>query len=484
MSASDDVDLRHDRGDQVLEGLRRLAILPEWLTVPKAKVVGSALLPWSEQLGGEIGECSRHAMRLRTGYWACRYHVRIRRADGEVEVVVLSGELRPPGVVDDSPVGSIFLSELGLLLRIQSRGAPSADVTSDPDLPALAMLADPQRSARFIEAALHAEGSTYAGASISECVPEVMRYNPGSRCTLRYHLRTVTEATTPRMVVAKVHRGDKGLIAWNAMSALWASRLAGGDVVAIAEPLSYDPDLKVLLQGRVAGEATLKDIIGDALISPTPVSMERIERLIDKTADGLAALHSSAAPVDEIVTLDDELGEVKVAWRRLVSLCPEIAGAADALFEEVERIGSLRPSDPLVPSHRSFRPAQVLVDGDQIAFIDFDGFCRSEPALDVALFRATLRCYGASLEFGAAGRSDETMRDRLVVLDQLNDRFLARYAHSCPISPERVAAWELLDVFVHLQNAWTKVRPYRPVTTLPVIARLLSQSIASSSAPR
>jgi hypothetical protein len=454
----------------VRDGVLLLAELPPWLTAPEGDVVGAALRGFNARLGGEVVNCDRHAVRLRAGFWAGRYDVRVRRSDGSLAKLVLHSELRPPGDAAAVSTDAIVLPDLGLTLYPEAVVSGAVEAASDPGLPALRSLTDPRLAARYIGAAL-AANPRYFGARIATCEPEIMRYKPGSRCTLRYHIGYVDDSDAPRMVIAKTHRGDKGLIAWKAMNALWGSPLASTSVVSIAEPLSYDADQRILLQGPVAGEITLKDVLSDALLSPTTSSLERARSLLDATADGLVALHQSGAEADDLVTLADDLAEARDAWRRLTSLVPEIDGAADELFAQVEAVATSGSPDPLVPSHRSFRPAQVLVDEDHIAFIDFDGFCRSEPALDVALFRATLRCYGASLPLA----DGDTMRDRLAVLDEWCDRFLTRYRRDATVSPERVGAWEILDVFVHLQNAWTKARPSRPATALPVLERLLTR---------
>ena len=99
------------------------------------------------------------------------------------------------------------------------------------------------------------------------------------------------------------------------------------------------------------------------------------------------------------------------------------------------------PAGPLVATHRSFRPAQILVDHDDIAFIDFDGFCQSEAGLDLALFRTTL----CDLALRALTKDDVPLdagerRECEVELDELCATFLAGYEevgrdHRAPARP-------------------------------------------------
>ena len=48
------------------------------------------------------------------------------------------------------------------------------------------------------------------------------------------------------------------------------------------------------------------------------------------------------------------------------------------------------PEDSLVPSHGGFRRSQLLESDGELGVIDFDGFCRSPAARDLASFTASL----------------------------------------------------------------------------------------------
>ena len=89
----------------------------------------------------------------------------------------------------------------------------------------------------------------------------------------------------------------------------------------------------------------------------------------------------------------------------------------------LEHLADAVPTGPLVPTHRSFRPAQVLIDGGDIAFIDFDGLCTAEPAIDVALFRAALR--DATLRHAPDDPASRRVREQAV--SSACDEFLAAY---------------------------------------------------------
>ncbi len=147
---------------------------------------------------------------------------------------------------------------------------------------------------------------------------------------------------------------------------------------------------------------------------------------------------------------------------RLATSVPELAGAAQPLVSRLTELARDTEPDPVVPSHHDFRPAQVLLDGDRVAFVDFDGACMAEPALDVGRFRAKLRDTGISA-LGPDGPrpSAEWVEANLRLVDGLCEEFLADYRRWTPVSRDRVLLWETCDLLTTLLHAWTKVRVAR-----------------------
>ena len=131
---------------------------------------------------------------------------------------------------------------------------------ADDALPTLPMITDPDAAARLLEEALQ---GPYPGTRVVGCRPEVMRHKPGSRCTIRYELDLdrATANGAPTTVVAKTYRGEKGANAFAGMQALWDAEVASGAVVSLAEPIAYRHDLRLLVQGPVEEERTLKDLV-------------------------------------------------------------------------------------------------------------------------------------------------------------------------------------------------------------------------------
>ena len=130
-----------------------------------------------------------------------------------------------------------------------------------------------------------------------------------------------------------------------------------------------------------------------------------------------------------------------------------------------------------MPSHRSFRPAQVLVHEGHIAFIDFDGFCEAEPAADLALFRASMK---QKLIYAAAradhgGSTLAWLQARLPQLDELSALFLEEYERTARVSRERLAVWETLYFVRYVLNTWEKVRPEHLANSMAILEQHLRQ---------
>ncbi len=130
---------------------------------------------------------------------------------------------------------------------------------------------------------------------------------------------------------------------------------------------------------------------------------------------------------------DEELAEVREVLERLAHSVPSLGAAADPLLGRLETLHASVPPDLLVSAHHDFRPAQVLLHDGRIGFIDFDGACRAEPALDLGRFRAKLRDIGISA-FCASGRplAGDALEGHLRLLDELCDDFLDAYQRHAP----------------------------------------------------
>jgi len=479
--------------EEMPQWLEPLAWLPGWLSAAgDTAVVGDALRRAAQHPGAEVGECTPLActagrLRLKGVGWDARYEVTFRLADASDVRRYLVGNLNPPqpGAAEPTVKGALAdgtwtcqLPDLGLELKVEG---------SDDALPVLDSLLDASLARDILERTVNQARPESAALRIERCEPRAARYKPGSRCTVVYRVDAAWSdgRPAPDVIVAKTYRGDKGLVAFDGMSAMWSSPLSTSPVVHIAEPLGYLHDERLLVQGALREETTVKAVIEDAVAGDTPELWERLGTLAERAAEALAALHGCGAVASESTRWDAELAHGEGHRRmhldghlsKLTTVAPGATEAAARVLDEIVAAAAMCSPDPDVPSHGSFRPAQVLVWHDEISLIDFDGFCRAEPAMDVALFCASMKVTGMT-DAASAGQSPEQLAICMARLDEVCDRFVRRYTDNRPLSLERVALWEALDLLTQLLHGWTKVKQARLDGTIPLLVAHLQRRLS------
>jgi aminoglycoside phosphotransferase (APT) family kinase protein len=111
----------------------------------------------------------------------------------------------------------------------------------------------------------------------------------------------------------------------------------------------------------------------------------------------------------------------------------------------------------------------VLLHQGQVGLIDFDSWCPAEPALDLALFLTSIKDIGLSVISKATQRRGGAQVDitaHITHVEAICDSFLAAYAMLMPVSRQRVALWEALDIFTLVLRSWDRVKPVRLANTL------------------
>lgn len=454
----------------IADGFAQLSQRPEWLE--------AALDP--EQLRAALNrhvpEFASGALRLlgcafdrlmlknTRGHWHGRYYLTIEGLDAAQQEIGLRVTLTPPGIsppdaaapAAPQPFGAenwrCELPELRLICEIEP---------PEQALETLPRLTDPQEARVLLERSIAEGSAARRDFRIRNCRPEVLNYKPGSRCTLLYHLEYDQAGAGrgwPATVVAKTYSEHKGERAYQGMSALWKTPLSASRTVHISEPLAYVPELKLLVQAPLAEEQTLEQLLRATLLDGDASAYTRLERFIRAAATGLAEIHLSGAQAEEIRTWDERVSDVPEQLERIAVVAPELAQAIEPLYEHLQALAAALPLDPLVPSHGSFDADQVLIAGEEISFIDFDGFCMAEPAVDVSHFRAALMDSGMKLIDEPTLRDPAACEAYLKRLDQLSAVFLTQYETLATVSHERLALWDALDYLRDALQVWTKPR--------------------------
>ena len=462
-----DVSLPLEDHAAVLTALLQLAKPPGWLVavedLGRVRTDFERAVP---ELGAGVPALVRvkfKRARLEDGHWVTLHRLTVldEGADSPREIDIRGVLLAPGAEAPAGSAGSEPFESAGWRAYLPDLRLVVDRHPADLGLPAMPALTDPAAARTTLQTALRNGAHAGAELTLAAAVPTVVRYREGLRGTIVYSLDYPAGAATvgPAGVVAKVYEGDEGRHTYMAMTALWNSPLRLSSTVRIAEPLAFLPEINVVLQELVPGTISLKDHLKQAFAAGVAPGVTALTELVRKSGRGLAELHTCGAAAGPDVTLDDQIAAVRVAVTQLDTALADSSAAIEPLVQGLERAAAEIPAAPLVPTHRSFRPAQILLDGENIAFLDFDGYCRAEPGLDLALFRTTLvdLCLRA-LEADDEAPSAEVQRERQAQLDSLCASFLAGYEEVAPVDRERLALWDAVTSAKDIVDCWRKVK--------------------------
>lgn len=455
----------------ICAGLEKLAKLPRWLVSARdpgqVAAMMAKIVPEFRDGDLHIEDIQIGHIRFKEMFWTGLYEVTFQDVDtGEKKTVVLSGKIFSENdeLASDDVVEGRFGSRewYAVIPELHLELKPQEEETI---LDALQMLTSPDWARQFLEENIRQRSPAYAALQIASAEPHVVRYKPGSRCTIVYNLQYPNgdgdALGWPHLVVGKTYRGEKGRNAYDSMEYVWQSPLGRGDVVTVAEPLAYIPEMRILIQGPIRQEVILKDLIEDAVRTENPQVFDQMQHFLDMTARGLAELHRSGVTYGLSWTWKNEVGEIRERVERLSEAIPELATTVDPLLERISALFDTVPPDTVVPSHGSFRPAQVLINQGRIGFIDFDSFAQSEPGLDLGLFLATVMNMAVTSSpqddkahsKSALKKAWQARYDRYLAVC---DAFLDEYEKYAPVSRERFALWQTMHILMMVLTCWTK----------------------------
>lgn len=215
--------------------------------------------------------------------------------------------------------------------------------------------------------------------ALSHIRTELLKYVPGKRGVIAYHLAFSDHSASARVVYGKLYRKTRGQEVFSTLHALWQTSQARHSAFTLPQPLAYLPELGMVLQTAAAGRVLTSFSQPDELFCA-----------VQAAAKSLAALHH----------LPLHLGAIKTFQEHVAKYChpgPEVLARehpefAPLLFELIAMMSadeSLQTAAPC-PLHGDINLAQIFITPERAVFIDFDGFCRSHAALDVGNFLVTL----------------------------------------------------------------------------------------------
>jgi hypothetical protein len=474
MSKTDQsIDQKQD--NLIWEGLQTFRELPDWMMAARDpdRICAAFAHAIPEFRSGQLilHECDSSNIRYKSENWTGFFEITVSKpGESTTTKIDLQGVLSAPGVISSRPP----LIENSLGSKEWHAVIPELNLelwTKQPEavLSALEMLTDPEQSRQYLMSRIRAGSPAYQDLQIQACHPKVARYKPGSRCTIVYNLEYPPGADVqqrwPELVVAKTYRKEKGENAYESMRAFWNSPLSSGTIVKIAEPLAYDAEMKVMIQGPIRQEMTLKELTVIAVKAGTVEAFDELTDAMRKTARGLAELHKSGTELSTLYGWENDEAQTRESIEDLSVSIPQLAAAGIPFLERLSNLEAGSLPDPLIPSHGTFRPAQVLMYHGEIGFIDFDSCCKAEPAKDLGLFLcAFLRAGMATVNFDDIEVNSEPLDDaaRLARFERLIDvseKFLDEYERCyMPVNRRRVALFEALELFILILHAWTKIK--------------------------
>ena len=216
-------------------------------------------------------------------------------------------------------------------------------------------------------------GSTGAATIVSTA--DIVRHKPGRRAIARL--------TTDRgTLYAKMFASSRGPKVHAISQTICDARAFGPDV-ALPVPVAYLPELRTLVQKRVAGEP-----IEDALTGGDTALARRI-------AEALHRFHISGADLGRRHDLAKELAPLPGRVAEVIDTVPELESLAHMCLQRVRAGADMVTTWRLKPVHRDCYHDQFLVDGGRLAVLDLDDAAMSEPAVDIANVAAHLMLLGA-----------------------------------------------------------------------------------------
>jgi Ser/Thr protein kinase RdoA (MazF antagonist) len=193
-------------------------------------------------------------------------------------------------------------------------------------------------------------------------------------------------------VYGKTYYDEAGAETFRVMSELWEGASGQSDPLWLAQPLRYQPELKLLWQRGLPGEPLLA-------LGPTTF---KFQARLEQAAAALAALHQTHIPAIPSKSIQDCAAALRSmrAWLPNVrpACQPALDQAVDALLGQVSALGE----QPAATLHGDLHLQNIFCIGEQVALIDLDNVYRGSPWFDVGSFVAGLLYAGLTIGLPAA----------------------------------------------------------------------------------
>ncbi len=314
----------------------------------------------------------------------------------------------------------------------------------DRKLPGLSRALDNSAMSALLSTALRRESRPVL---LSQVRSELLKYVPGKRSVVAYHLSSPLAEWNGRRIFGKLYRKERGQALFQTLRALWQTAERQRSEFAMPEPLAYVAELGMVLQDAAPGRALANLSHPDELFA----AMQR-------AAKNLAALHGLPATVGAPKVFQDHLHKYcHPGPETLAEAHPELKPLVHDLIAMMHADESLRTAESC-PVHGDLNLAQIFITAQGAVFIDFDGFCRSHAALDVGNFLVNLNAH-----FGEHS-------------GELRHGFLEAYLAATPT--HALSGLSTYQAFAYLRRAMIAFRLQNAAERLALVRKLLEAGLA------
>jgi glutathione synthase/RimK-type ligase-like ATP-grasp enzyme/aminoglycoside phosphotransferase (APT) family kinase protein len=241
-------------------------------------------------------------------------------------------------------------------------------------------------------------------ASVAEVRVSPVRYKPGSRCVLRYQVRSA--AAEDLVFFGKLYSDPAdATVAYELARRLWAaldrprsSQRPNAPSVppVVPRPLALVEEMSLVLTEVAGGAHDGGQVTGSTLLRPSRRSRSRADppcAALAASAAALAWMHTSRVTAERYAPSGSVYAARVGEWSRaLADTVPELGDRLDRLARLLNDALARTEAGSPVLIHGAFKPSQLVFRApDQPVITDLDGAGLGDPALDVGYFLAYLR---------------------------------------------------------------------------------------------
>lgn len=219
-------------------------------------------------------------------------------------------------------------------------------------------------------------------STLIKCVPEVLMNRMRTRQIVSYRLVFSDTKRSLTLVLKRYEDKTGGKKIYSVMRMLWDNGFDRESKLRIPEPLFFLEDLGLLVLEKARGRQLRKYLNQSGLVARAHMKA---------VAKWLAKLHYLNVDLDEVSPHPDEEATIRAFVRQAGSREPGLLATLEKLASLILIKLSAFNRVPMTPVHGDFQCGNIFVAKDNVTVIDFDNFCRSDPARDLGYMIAQAR---------------------------------------------------------------------------------------------